>query len=33
MILAWIGCFTFVTPVVIYSLWSLLGHLTGNVGG
>jgi hypothetical protein len=33
MILAWVGCFTFVTPVVIYSLWSLLGHWTGAAGG
>ncbi|HEX4145099.1 MAG TPA: hypothetical protein VHY91_16450 [Pirellulales bacterium] len=28
LILAWVGCFTFVTPVVIYSLWSFLGHWT-----
>jgi hypothetical protein len=33
MILAWVSCFTFVTPVVIYCLWSLLGHWTGAVGG
>lgn len=24
LIFAWVGCFTFVTPVVIYSLWDLL---------
>jgi hypothetical protein len=33
MILAWVTCFTFVTPVVIYCLWNLLGHWTGAVGG
>jgi hypothetical protein len=30
MVLAWIGVFTFVTPVVIYSLWNLLGHVTAS---
>jgi hypothetical protein len=29
LIFAWCGCFTFVTPVVIYSLWDWLGNLTG----
>jgi hypothetical protein len=33
MMLAWVGCFTFVSPLVIYSLWSLLGHLTARIGG
>lgn len=28
LIFAWCGCFTFVTPVVIYSLWDWLGNLT-----
>jgi hypothetical protein len=28
LILAWVGCATFVTPVVIYSLWHFLADLT-----
>ena len=28
LILAWVGCATFVTPVVIYSLWHFLSDLT-----
>ncbi|HTU24985.1 MAG TPA: hypothetical protein VMF30_06285 [Pirellulales bacterium] len=32
MMLAWIGCYTFVTPVVIYCLWSWLGHWTSGFG-
>lgn len=28
LIFAWCGCFTFVTPVVIYSLWDLLSDWT-----
>lgn len=28
LILAWVGCLTFVTPVVVYSLWDMLSNLT-----
>ena len=27
LMLAWCGCYTFVTPVMIYSLWNYLGQL------
>jgi hypothetical protein len=26
LLLAWCGCYTFVTPVMIYSLWNYLGN-------
>ena len=32
LILAWVGCATFVTPVVIYSLWDYLSDLTQHIG-
>jgi hypothetical protein len=28
LILAWVGCFTFVTPLVIFTLWRFLSTLT-----
>jgi hypothetical protein len=33
LIFAWCGCFTFVTPVVIYSLWDWLADWTQMIGG
>lgn len=33
LILAWVGCSTFVIPVVVYSLWGFLSDLTQQLGG
>jgi hypothetical protein len=33
LILAWVGCATFVTPVVIYTLFDALGDFTQSLGG
>lgn len=33
LILAWSGCYTFVTPLVIYSLWHNLAKLTAALPG
>jgi hypothetical protein len=32
LILAWVGCSTFVIPVVVYSLWDFLSDLTQQFG-